>query len=219
VRVLSRRFRWLYLEGLEHLYDHGELALTGRCRELAEGKPWKRLLAALRDKEWAVYAKEPIPQPQRVLTYLARYTHRVAISNHRLVALQDGQVTFRFKDYKRGGKLRTQTMDAVEFLRRFTLHILPKGLHKIRYFGLLANRHREAKLTRCRLLLGQYTDAFDDAIAAGKNVPTPETEDTRLEPGDLCPVCHQGYMKLVETYNRHEAAWNLLIPPPELDTS
>jgi Putative transposase/Transposase zinc-binding domain len=219
VRVLSRRFRRLDLEGLEHLYDHGELVLTGRCRELAEAKPWKRLLAALREKEWAVYAKAPIPQPQRVLKYLARYTHRVAISNNRLVALQDGQVSFRFKDYKRGGKLHTQTMDAVEFLRRFTLHILPKGLHKIRYFGFLANRHREAKLTRCRVLLGQPTDAFDDAIAAGKNVPTPEAEDTRLEPGDLCPVCHQGYMKLVEAYSRHEAAWNLLIPPPELDTS
>jgi hypothetical protein len=194
--------------------------LAGRCRELADPRPWKRLLAALREKEWAVYAKAPIPQPQRVLTYLARYTHRVAISNHRLVALQDGLVTFRFKDAKRGGKLRTQTLEAVEFLRRFTLHILPKGLHKIRYFGFLANRHREAKLTRCRVLLGQHADTFvDDAIAASKGTPAPDVEDVRLEPGDLCPVCHQGRMKLVETYYRDEAAWSLLIPPPELDTS
>jgi hypothetical protein len=138
VRVLSRRFRKLYLEGLKHLYDQGQLTLTGRCRELAEPKPWRRLLQALRDKEWVVYAKAPERQSEHVLKYLSRYTHRVAISNHRLVAVQDGQVTFRFKDHKRRGELRTQTLDAVEFLRRFCLHILPKGLHKIRYFGFLA---------------------------------------------------------------------------------
>jgi hypothetical protein len=105
------------------------------------------LLAALREKEWVVYAKEP-QDSEHILKYLARYTHRVAISNHRLVALQDGQVTFRFKDYKRQSKLRTQTLEAVEFLRRFVLHILPKGLHKIRYFGLMANRHRQANTPR-----------------------------------------------------------------------
>ena len=207
VRVLSRRFRRLYLEGLEHLYSQGQLALAGRCRELAEAKAWKRLLAALRE-------------PERVLKYLARYTHRVAISNHRLVALQDGQVTFRFKDYKRGGQLRTLTLDAVAFLRRFTLHILPKGLHKIRYFGFLANRHREAKLTLCRALLGQHADAVvGHAIATVEDNPEPKGEGARLEPGDRCPVCHQGRMQLVETYYRHRAAWDLLIPTPGLDTS
>jgi hypothetical protein len=141
VRVLSRRFRRLYVEGLKQLYDQGELALTGRCREFAEPKVWKRLLASLREQEWVVYAKEPCDSAH-IFKYLARYTHRVAISNHRLMALQDGNVTFRFKDHKRGGKLRTQTLDAVEFLRRFCLHILPKGLHKIRYFGFMANCHR-----------------------------------------------------------------------------
>jgi hypothetical protein len=157
VRVLSRRFRKLYLDALEHLYDQGQLTLAGRCRDLAEPKPWKRLLATLRDKEWVVYAKEPCDS-EHVLKYLSRYVYRVAISNHRLVALENGQVTFRYKDYKRDHQLRTRTLEAVEFLRRLMLHVLPKGLHKVRYFGLMANRHRSQKLAQCRTLLGQAAD-------------------------------------------------------------
>jgi hypothetical protein len=220
VRVLSRRFRRLYLEGLKDLYGRGELTLAGRCREFAEPRPWSRLLAALREKDWVVYAKEP-QDSEHILTYLSRYIHRIAISNHRLVALQDGQVTFRFKDHKRGGQLRTQTLDAIEFLRRYCLHILPKGLHKIRYFGLLANRHRKAKLMQCRALLGQSTHAFvTNAIAVG--VDTQELDRkviARIEPGDACPVCHQGRMQLVETYHRHQAAGDLSVAVPVLDTS
>src|SRR2546421_354707 len=154
VRVLSRRFRRLYLAGLEHLYGQGQLTLAGRCRELAESTPWRCLLAALRDKEWVVYAKEPLPEPQHVLKYLARYTHRVAIANHRLLALENGQVTFRYKDYQRGHRLRTLTLDAVEFLRRLMLHVPPHGFHRLRHFGFLANRVRQEKLAQCRTLLG-----------------------------------------------------------------
>jgi hypothetical protein len=221
VRVLSRRFRRLFLERLEHLYSQGQLTLSGRCRELAEPKPWKRLLAALRDKEWAVYAKESVRHSEHILKYLARYTHRVAISNHRLVALQDGQVTFRFKDYKRQGKLSTRTLEAVEFLRRFLLHVLPTGLHKIRYFGFLANRHRHVKLAHCRALLAQSADApvTNNAIAAGEATPEPNSEGVRIEPGDACPACHQGRMQLIKTYYRHRAAWDLSVAVPELDTS
>jgi hypothetical protein len=219
VRVLSRRFRRLYVEGLKDLYGRGELTLTGRCRELAEPKPWLRLLAALREKEWVVYAKEP-QDSEHILKYLARYTHRVAISNHRLVALQDGQVTFRFKDHKRGGQLRTQTLDAIEFLRRYCLHILPKGLHKIRYFGFLANRHRQKKLAQCRTLLGQSADArVMNEMAVGAGTSEPDRKDLRLEPGDACPVCHQGRMQLVETYHRHRAAQDLSVAVPVWDTS
>ena len=219
VRVLSRRFRRLYLDGLKELYGQGELALTGRCREFAEPKPWRRLLAALRDKEWVVYAKEP-QDSEHILKYLARYTHRIAISNHRLVALQDGQVTFRFKDHKRGGQLRTRTLDAIEFLRRYCLHILPKGLHKIRYFGFLANRHRKAKLIQCRALLGQSTDAVvTNAIAAGLDTLELDRKIARIEPGDECSVCHQGRMQLVETYHRHQAAGDLSVAVPVVDTS
>jgi hypothetical protein len=220
VRVLSRRFRKLYLEGLKHLYDQGQLTLAGRCRELAEPKPWRRLLQALRDQEWVVYAKAPERQSEHVLKYLSRYTHRVAISNHRLVAVQDGHVTFRFKDHKRRGELRTQTLDAVEFLRRFCLHILPKGLHKIRYFGFLANRHRDAKLAQCRVLLGQRTDALvTHVIETDETMPEPNSKNTRIEPGDTCPVCHQGRMQLVETYYRHRSAQDLSVAPPGCDTS
>ncbi len=219
VRVLSRRFRRLYLEGLKDLYGRGELRVAGRCRELAEPKPWRRLLAALRDKEWVVYAKKPCDSAH-ILKYLARYTHRVAISNHRLVALQDGQVTFRFKDHKRRGALRIQTLEAVEFLRRFCLHILPKGLHKIRYFGFLANRHRQAKLALCRALLGQSTAVLvTNAVTADEGTPEPHSTGIRVEPGDLCPVCQQGRMKLVEAYYRHRAAEDLSLAAPNFDTS
>ena len=111
VRVLSRRFRQLYLEGLAHIYSQGPLTLLGRCQRLAAPQPWHQFLTTLRDQEWVVYAKEPLQDPQHVLTYLARYTHRVAISNHRLVALEDGRVTFRYKDYQRGHRLRTLTLE------------------------------------------------------------------------------------------------------------
>jgi hypothetical protein len=219
VRVLSRRFRRLYLDGLKDLYGRGDLTLSGRCRELAEPKPWRRLLAALGDKEWVVYAKEPCDSAH-ILKYLSRYVYRVAISNHRLVALEDGQVTFRYKDYKRGRRLRTRTLDAVEFLRRLMLHILPKGLHKVRYFGWMANRHRSQKLAQCRTLLGQSaTSLVTHTAAAGEDTPESNRESVRLEPGDVCPVCHQGRMQLVETYDRHAAAWDLSVAPPQLDTS
>ena len=208
VRVLSRRFRRLYLDGLEQLYDQGELILTGRCRELAEPKPWKRLLRTLREKEWVVYAKEPIQEPQHVLKYLARYVHRVAISNHRLVALQDGQVTFRFKDYKRGGKpAHARRSMRWNFCADFMLHVLPKGLHKVRYFGFMANRHRQ-KLTQCRTLLGQMADAVGMSdIAENDTTLAPERADVAIQPGDTCPVCHQGRMQLIKAYYRHRAAW------------
>src|SRR5881409_682739 len=145
VRVLSRRFRRLYLAGLAHLYGQGHLTFAGRCRDLAEPTPWQRLLADVRDQEWVVYAKEPIQDPRHVLTYLARYTHRVAISNHRLVALEDGRVTFRSKDYQRGHRLRTLTLDAVEFLRRLMLHVPPRGF--MQFARLCGVYCRETALT------------------------------------------------------------------------
>jgi Putative transposase len=207
-------------EELAHLYGQGALTLAGRCRELAAPQPWKRLLTTLRDKEWIVYAKEPVREPQHVLQYLARYGHRVAIANHRLVALEDGQVTFRFKDYKRCGQLRTQTLDAVEFLRRFVLHVLPSGLHQVRYFGFLANCHRQHQLTHCRTLLGQSTDAVEGrAMAADEGASEPPGAGMGGEPGAPCPVCHHGRMQLVEAYYRQQAAWDLSVAAPGIDTS
>ena len=220
VRVLSRRFRRLFLDGLEQLYDYEQLTLVGRCRELAKLKPWKRLIRTLRKKEWVVYVKESIRNPQYVLKYLARYVHRVAISNHRLLALEEGQVTFRYKDYKRGQRLYTRTLDAVEFLRRLMVHVLPKGLHKIRYFGLMANRHRSSKLAQCRTLLGQVADITTASeIADDDNTLAHERAPATIQPGDPCPVCHQGRMQLIKAYYRHRAAWDPSVPVPDLDTS
>jgi len=215
VRVLSRRFRRLYLAGLAQFYAQSHLTLTGRCREFAEHKPWQRLLADLRDTEWVVYAKEPLQAPQHVLQYLARYTHRVAISNHRLVALKDGQVTFRYKDYQRGHRLRTQTLDAVEFLRRLMLHVPPHGFHRIRHFGFLTNRVRQEKLAQCRTLLRHTTQP----LARGETMDRAMPERPSGEPGAVCPVCQHGRMQLVETLYRQPAVWDLAVPMPRLDTS
>ena len=215
VRVLSRRFRRLYLAGLEHLYGQGQLPLAGRCRELAEPTPWRCLLAALRDKEWVVYAKEPLPEPQHVLKYLARYTHRVAIANHRLLALENGQVTFRYKDYQRGHRLRTLTLDAVEFLRRLMLHVPPRGFHRMRHFGFLANRVRQEKLAQCRTVLGHATRPCTREVA----VDLKPLQGAAVEPGAVCPVCQHGRMQLITTVYRQPAVWDLSMPVPGLDTS
>jgi putative transposase len=217
VRVLSRRFRRLYLAGLEQTYAQGQLSLMGRCRELAASTPWRRLLATLRDQEWVVYAKEPMQNPQYVLTYLARYTHRVAISNHRLVALENGQVTFRYKDYQRGHRLRTLTLAAVEFLRRLMLHVPPHGFHRLRHFGFLANRIRQEKLAQCRALLGQATPPQVQGKAMDLVLKPPE--GAAGEPGAVCPVCHHGHMQLIKTVYRQPAVWDLSVPTPGLDTS
>jgi hypothetical protein len=215
VRVLSRRFRRLYVESLAQLYAQGHLTLAGHCRELAESGPWQRFLATLRDTEWVVYAKAPLQDPRHVLKYLARYTHRVAIANHRLVALEDGQVTFRYKDYQRGHRLRTLTLEAVEFLRRLMLHVPPHGFQRIRHFGFLANRVRQEKLAQCRALLGHATRP--SAREAAVDLQTPEVSSGA--PGAQCPVCQHGRMQLVQTVYRQPAAWDLSVPAPSLDTS
>ncbi len=154
------------------------------------------------------------------MKHLSRYVYRVAISNHLLVALEDGRVTFRYKDHKRGQRLRTCTLEAVEFLRRLMLHVLPKGLHKVRYFGLMANRYRSQKLAQCRTLLGQPADAAQtNEITAPDSTPADEPSGVRVQPGDVCPVCGQGRMHLVKAYYRHRAAWDLSTAIPDMDTS
>src|SRR5919197_3320465 len=155
VRVLSRVFRRLFLTILRQAYTAGALTLEGRCHPLAEHARWQQFLNPLRAMEWVVYAKPPTGGPGPVLKYLARYTHRVAITNRRLLALEEGRVTFRWKDYAHGKRHRTMTLDAVEFIRRFLLPILPAGFQRLRHYGLLANRGRQAKRRRCRRLLQQ----------------------------------------------------------------
>ncbi len=153
VRVLSRLYRRLFLTELANAYAGGELALPGDLSPLQEPAAFARLVASLRKPEWVVYAKEPFGGPSQVLAYLGRYTHRVAISNDRLLDVDGGKVSFRYKDYRNGNADKVMTLDADEFLRRFFLHVLPKGFVRIRHFGLFANRTRKKSVSRCRSLL------------------------------------------------------------------
>ena len=152
VRVLSRLFRRLFLEGLAALHAAGRLAFFGDLAPLADKRAFDAALAPLRRAEWVVYAKRPFAGPDAVLAYLARYTHRVAISNSRLIALDEAGVTFRWKDYRVKGRdrLKTMTLDAAEFIRRFLLHVLPSGFHRIRHYGLFAGAVRARNIERVR---------------------------------------------------------------------
>jgi predicted Zn-ribbon and HTH transcriptional regulator len=154
VRILSRLFRGKFTAGLKQLLLHNKLQFHGALQELATPERFQQFLRQLFSKEWVVYAKPPFGGAEHILHYLARYTHRVAISNHRLVAFKKDRVSFRWKDYACGGKQKVMTVSADEFLRRFLIHVLPRGLVRIRHFGLFANRKRAASLLRCRFLLG-----------------------------------------------------------------
>lgn len=197
VNVLARLFRRLFLQALARAFEHDKLTFHGNSAYLAEPLAFKRLLAMLRAREWWVYAKRPFGGPEQVLAYLGRYTHRVAISNHRLLALQDGNLTFSWKDYARGNQQRPMTLKTEEFIRRFLLHVLPRGFQRLRQFGFLANRRRREKLALCRQLLGS---------AAGQTVtnqPLPPDykslyETLTGESLQQCPTCRTGTMKLTE---------------------
>jgi hypothetical protein len=194
VRVLSRLFRRLFLEALEKAYADGELQFFSDLEPLRGPSAFAAYLTPLRQTEWVVYAKPPFGGPPQAIEYLGRYTHRVAISNQRLVALEDGQVSFRWKDYRHADKQQVTTVSAQEFIRRFLLHALPPGFQRIRYFGLLANCHRKAKLELCRQQLAapladllpvpqDYRDFY--AALTGKNLR-------------LCPECGIGTMIRIE---------------------
>jgi Putative transposase/Transposase zinc-binding domain len=155
VRVLSRVFRGKFMEGLEHAFAQRELSFSGNLQHLANSRQFQRLLDQLSHKDWVVYAKPPFGGPEHVLHYLARYTHRIAISNHRLLSFNGKQVTFCWKDYAHSNKKRKMTISADEFLRRFLLHVLPGGFVRIRHFGFLANRHRTEMITLCRELISE----------------------------------------------------------------
>ena len=157
VKVLSRVFRRKFTDGLRQAFRDHKLVFFGDCAPLANEKNFQAFLDTISRKQWVVYAKPPFDGPEHVLQYLARYTHRVAISNHRLVSVDDNNVTFRWKDYAHQGKNRTMTISHEEFLRRFLLHVLPKGFPRIRYFGWMANRRRAHSLLLCRSLLAQQS--------------------------------------------------------------
>ena len=154
VRVLSRMFRGQFMHYLEQAFRAGELDFFSAHRHLHEPAAFLRYLAPVWDTEWVVYTKRPFAGPAQVLEYVGRYTHRVAISNNRLVSMDNGRVRFRWKDYRDGNRQKIMPLDANEFIRRFLIHVLPDGFHRIRYFGFLGNCHRARKLKRCRELLG-----------------------------------------------------------------
>jgi hypothetical protein len=196
VRVLAPVFRGKFLAGLKSLYKEGRLNLTAGAEKLKESSVFHDLLDRLYRKPWWVYSKAPFDGPEQVLRYLARYTHRVALSNHRLVRVSNHQVTFTYKDYSQNGRRREMTLPVEEFIRRFLLHILPHRFVRIRYYGLFANRHRDRQLERCRALLN-----------ADPPSPAPESDEredwesvyqrvTGKDP-TLCAECGHGHLRQV----------------------
>jgi len=196
VRVLRRLFRRLVLEHLQKAFDTGKLKLFSSLEALRDRRAFLRYLAPTQKVEWMVYAKRPFAGPQQVLDYVGRYTHRVAISNDRLLDIEESQVRFRWKDYRDHNQHKTMTITAPEFIRRFLLHVLPDRFQRIRYYGLLGNRYRQQKLARCRQLLGM--SAVEGPVAE----PCPDYRDRyeQLTGCSLrqCPACRQGRMLVVE---------------------
>jgi hypothetical protein len=182
-------FRGKLLAFLEAAFVEGELQFSGRLTELADPARFHALLNQLRQTDWVVYAKPPFGGPEHALKYLARYTHRVAISNGRLVSLAEDRVSFHWRDSKAGKRLKVMTLEAVEFIRRFLLHVLPPGFVKIRHFGFLANRNRSPALALCR----QYLQS------ALSDHPTPEmlTQQQQQAMQRRCPACQRGRLRVV----------------------
>ena len=197
VRVLSRLFRRLFLEQLAAAHKAGQLQFFGEFAPLSDATAFAAWLAPLRQQEWVVYAKRPFAGPEAVLAYLARYTHRVAISNSRLIAADDHGVTFRWKDYRAKGRTRhkTMTLAPAEFLRRFLLHVLPRGFHRIRHVGLFANARRKDNLARLRALL-QATPA-----APVSTSDPAKTSSRPVPPTFVCPCCGAP-MIVLDTFGR-----------------
>jgi hypothetical protein len=209
VKVLGRVFRGKFLDGLEKAFAKGELCLPGALQALADNKTLRSFLRTLHQKKWVVYAKPPFGGPQHVLHYLARYTHRVAISNHRLVSFTDGKVTFRCKDYAHGNRPRLMTLTTDEFLRRFLLHTLPRGFVRIRFFGFMANRRRKALLPVCMNLL-----------EANSQLMPPSSEITPVEKKStwLCPLCG-GPMVVIQRLTAQQILMETFTQREHVDTS
>jgi hypothetical protein len=202
VRVLSHRFRKKFLHQLGQAFHKGMLRFSGELRPLADLAAFRTLCEKAARLDWVVHVKPPFGGPERVLKYLARYTHRVAISNHRLRSLDQGRVTFEWKDYADRSRTKNMTLDAVEFIRRFLLHVLPSGMVRIRQFGFLANRVRKEKLDRCRTLL---------AVRAPPNPISADPADPDLPDTHACPVCNIGRLIVIELLSTQ--------PSPIQDTS
>ena len=200
VRVLSRLFRRLFLEQLCNAFDAGNLEFFSSLESLRNPSAFRNYLAPLREVEWVIYAKRPFAGPEQVLDYIGRYTHRVAISNNRLLDIAEGKVSFCYKDYRHEAQQKTMTLQAEEFIRRFLLHVLPEGFQRIRYYGFLANRYRQQKLARCRDLLD--TSQPEPAASKVNNDYRDRYEELTGSSLWQCPVCHQGRMLIIEILQR-----------------
>ena len=205
VRVLSRVFRGKFVAGLKRAFRENKLTFFGLCQPLNQQKAFAAFLRTLFREDWVVYAKRPFGGPEHVLHYLARYTHRVAISNHRLVNVTETHMSFRWKDYAHHSKRRVMTLRHEEFLRRFLQHVLPRGFPRIRYFGLLANRRRGALLPLCRTLLLAHPEPIQSTPAASPAL-------------GRCPCC-QGPMRLVERLTANQLHRDRSSPVGRLDSS
>jgi hypothetical protein len=197
VRVLSALFRRLFLEYLRSAFDAGKLQFFNALENLRDRREFARYLESARQVKWVVYAKRPFAGPEQVLDYVGRYTHRVAISNNRLLEIDGGQVSLRYKDYRNSNQQRTMTLTAEEFIRRFLLHVLPRGFHRIRYYGFLGNRFRQEKLALCQLLLGMAVPQVSPKQSTDADVRDRHEELTGTSLR-ICPVCHRGHMVVIE---------------------
>src|SRR6516164_7693580 len=197
VPVLARLFRRLFLDYLTLAFDAGELQFFSSLEPLRMRDAFVRHIAPCREKDWVVYAKQPFAGPEQVLEYVARYTHRVAISNGRLLNIDDGKVQFRWKDYRDGNRQKLMTLDAAEFIRRFLLHVLPHGFQRIRYYGFLANRYRAENLALCRQLLQIPPPAPNLEVKKDYRNRYEEITGVSLK---TCPQCHHGTMIVIERF-------------------
>lgn len=197
VRVLSLLFRRLFLEQLQFAFDSGRLQFFNSLEIIRDRRAFVHYLEPLKKAKWVVYAKRPFAGPEQVLDYVGRYTHRVAISNSRLLTIEAGHVSFGYKDYRNQGQQKAMTLSAEEFIRRFLLHALPHRFHRIRYYGFCGNRNRQEKLTLCRQLLGMSIPEIPQELS---EVPDYRDRFESLTGVSLrlCPVCRRGHMVLIE---------------------
>ena len=200
VEILSQVFAGKFIDLLRRAYRQEKLSFYGRLQSLRRPGEFEQFLDASVRHNWVVYVKRPFKDAECVLKYLARYTHRVAIANSRLLSIEDGKVTFRWKDYRHGGVERIAQLDGVEFIRRFLQHVVPKGLRRIRHFGIFTNRFRTQSLATCRKLLG--VNEAPKTAQPPQDAPS-EREDTH-DQSPICPKCKQGRMIVTESWERGE---------------
>lgn len=212
VCVLSCLFRRLLLEYLQAAFDQGKLQFFSSLERLRDPRAFAEYLAPLRQKKWVVYAKSPFGGPQQVLHYLGRYTHRVAISNDRLLDIDAGKVTFHWKDYRDHDRQKTMALEADEFIRRFLLHVLPDGFQRIRHYGFLSHRYRQARLALCRQLLGVVLTLAGTVQPQDKPGYRDLYEKLTGKSLRECPVCHRGQMVAIAVLSASDRPPPLITP-------